>query len=416
MPAAATHSVPQGTTPVPLAPLSWWSYLRRGFPLGDYLTRKAEALLLLPLAIVLSPVSLLLLRMGVHVWPIFSERLGHQCLESDCAIRWSRSQGRARRILLVSRRHRLANRAFFDGLPRGASHLEGRLVFACAVALTYFNHYRKARSFCRVPTARQTHRAILCRTPPAFVMAESDRLAARRLLQKLLVQSRLPMVLRESTAYCVFNFRHPYPDVAGDQLQAQRYSSASHLEAALRYLRDAGIVPVLTGAPPKQETDSLPLDLYINYAASEWKSDRNDVLLCGNAAFCLGSTSGLTLLSSVFGVPCVIHNQVPYKDYWYSDLDLIVPKLMRDKASDALIPYCRERVESALRSRYIVDSPDVPYVYAECAQEDILAAIVEMCVQLNLAPGRPPGRTPNSCGSISMAFRHKYADYLPASA
>jgi putative glycosyltransferase (TIGR04372 family) len=413
MPEDAAHSNP-GTTAAKASSFSWWAYLNQGFPVGDYLARKAETLLLIPLAILLSPISLLLLRSGVHVWPIFSERLGHQCLESDCAIRWSRSQGKGRRVLLVSRRQKLANKSFFDSLPPGTSHMEGRLVFACAVALTYFNLYRKARSFCRVPTARQTHRGILSSTPPAFVMGEGHRTAARRLLEKLVQESRLGVELRESTTYCVFNFRHPYPDIAGDQLQAQRYSSAAHLKASLRYLRDTGIVPVLTGAPPKQETDCLPLDLYVNYAASEWKSDRNDVLLCGNAAFCLGSTSGLTLLSSVFGVPCVIHNQVPYKDYWYSDLDLIVPKLMREKASGALMIYRREVVESALRSRYIVDSPDVPYFYDECAEEDILAATVEMCMQLNLVPGRPPSRIPNNCGSVSSAFRHKYANYLPA--
>jgi putative glycosyltransferase (TIGR04372 family) len=415
MPADAAHSSHR-TTAAQSRPYPWWEYLNQGFPVGDYLARKTETLLLIPLAIILSPVSLVLLRSGVHVWPIFSERLGHQCLESDCAIRCSRSQGKTRRILLVSRRQKLANKSFFDGLPPGTSHLEGRLAFACAVALTYFNLYRKARSFCRLPTARQTHRAILSSTPPAFVMGESHRTASRRLLKKLLQDSQLRVELHESTTYCVFNFRHPYPDIAGDQLQAQRYSSATHLNAALRYLRDIGIVPVLTGAPPKQETDCLPLDLYVNYAASQWKSDSNDVLLCGNAAFCLGSTSGLTLLSSVFGVPCVIHNQVPYKDYWYSDLDLIVPKLMREKASGALIPYRKEVVESALMSRYIVDSPDVPYVFEECAEEDILAATVEMCIQLNLVPGRPPVRRRNTCGSVSSSFRHKYAEYLPVSA
>jgi len=415
MPADADHSI-HPTTVAQAAPLSWWAYLRQGFPLGDYLTRKTETLLLFPLAVALWPVSVLLLRSGVHVWPIFSERLGHQCLESDCAIRWSRSHGPVRRILLVSRRQRLANRSFFDVLPPDTAHLKGRLVFACAVALSYFNLYREARSFCRVPTARQTHRAVLSRTEPVFVMTESQRRRARALLQRLTQDSRLPLELHGKTTYCVFNFRHPYPDVAGDQLQAQRYSSAAHLEAALRYLRDAGIVPVLTGAPPPQETDCLPLDLYVNYAASEWKSDRNDVLLCGNATFCLGSTSGLTLLSSVFGVPCVIHNQVPYKDYWYSDLDLIVPKLMREKASGALIPFRKEVVESALRSHYIVDSPDVPYIYTECAGEDILAATVEMCRQLDLVPGSPPRRTQSRCGSVSLAFRLKYANYLPTSA
>lgn len=395
---------------------SWLTYLKHGFPLVDYLARKTEEAALIPLAIILYPLSLLMLRTGWHVWPIFSERLGHQCLESDCAIRWSRSKTSSKRILLVSRSRNLANRNFFDFLPPGTTHLEGRLAFAFAVALTYFNLYPKARAFCRVPTSRQTHRAIISGTPPAFVMGENHRTEARRLLEKLLRESPLAEDLPEPRAYCVFNFRHPYPDVAGDQLQAQRYSSAIHLKGSLKYLRQAGIVAVLTGAPPKGETDCLPLDLYINYPSSAWKSDINDVLLCGNAAFCLGSTSGLTLLSSVFGVSCVIHNQVPYKDYWYSDMDLMIPKLMRTKGSGELIAYQENDVASTLRSRYIVDSPDIPYFYEECAEEDILAATVEMCAQLNLVPGSHPIPTPNSCGSVSYAFRNKYADYLPASA
>lgn len=403
------------TTSTQLAMLTWWRYLRSDFPFGDYIIRKTETLLLLPLAIILSPVSVMLLRSGLHIWPIFTERLGHQCLESDCAIRWSRTQRKTRRIMLVSRRRHLANQSFFDHLPRGTSHHEGWLVHALAVSLTYFNHYRKARSFCRVPTAWQTHRSVICSTQPTFKMKEADRTEALQLLEHLVQTCKLSKDIRTSKTYCVFNFRHPYPEVAGDRLQAQRYSSAAHLESALRYLRDAGILPILTGAPPRQETDQLPSDLYINYATSEWKSDRNDVLLCGNATLCLGSTSGLTLLSSVFGVPCVIHNQVPYKEFWYCDFDLVVPKLMRDKKTGRLAPYCQQIIESTLNKHYIVDSPDVQFIYEECAEDDILDATIEMCKRLNLVPGNPTKPILNSCGSVSPAFKRKYVRYLPAS-
>jgi len=396
--------------------LSWWVYLNNDFPIGEYVARKTETLLLIPLAVFPRPVSHLLLRAKVFVWPIFSERLGHQCLESDCAIRYSRSQGKARKIILISRHQRLANSSLFDILPPCTHHMEGRLVYAGSVALTYFNLYRKARSFCRVPTAYQTYREILSSTSPAFVMSDRQRLAARRLFEELVLDSHLLQDMHEQTTYCVFNFRHPYQGVAGDQLQAQRCSSAAHLKTALVYLRNAGIVPILTGSPPREEIDSLPIDLYVNYPASKWKSDLNDLLLCGNAKFCLGSTSGLTLLSSIFGVPCVIHNQVPYKTYWYSDIDLIIPKLMNDKTSGSLIAYSKEAVEATLRSRYIVDSPDVPYFYAECTHEDILSTTMEMCIQLKLIPGWTASTPGGSCGSISPTFRHKYDKYLPPSA
>jgi len=392
---------------------TWLLYLRNGFPLGDYLRRKLELALLAPLALIFYPLSVGLLRVGVHIWPIFSERLGHQCLESDCAIRWSRAARGSRIIVLVSRRKRLANQRFFDYMPTGIKHIAGRGAYACAIILTYFSLYRTAKAFCRVPTARQTHHEIINRTPGVFRMDEVQREASQQLLMKLIMASKLPVGARSPKHYCVFNYRHPYHDVAGDKLQAQRYSSAINLKGALSYLRKAGIIPVLTGSPPKEEIDCLPADQYINYAGSEWKSDENDILLSGNASFCLGSTSGLTLLSSVFGVPCIIHNQVPYKEFWYSPEDILIPKLIRNKCTGEFAPFRKDIVESALQSHYLIGSADNVDHYEESSEEDILFAVIEMCLRLNLVSGTEITSCITSRGSVSAAFQRKYAIYLP---
>lgn len=404
-----------GRTRAIRGPQLWMTYLRNGFPIADYLARKAEEWLLAPLALALLPLSWWLLRAGVHIWPIYSERLGHQCLEADCAIRWSRSRRNARRILLVSRRTKVANAPFFDFLPPGTGHLEGRLVYAWAVALSYFSLYRRARDFCRVPTGRQTHRSVLNNTSLVFRMENSHREHAHQLLTALVRASRLPEEHRNFNTYCVFNFRHRYRDIAGDQLQSQRYSSARPLCKALRFLLDSGIVPVLTGSPPKDESEDLPLDLYVNYADSPCKSQLNDVLLSGNAAFCLGSTSGLTLLSSVFGIPCVIHNQIPYKEFWYSPRDILIPKLIHEKSTGELLPFSKVAVEAGLRSHYIIDSEATPYRYDECSDEDILAAVIEMCQRLGLVSGGSDDLESGLHGAISRSFQRKYADYLPVS-
>ncbi len=395
-------------------PSIWLAYLRNGFSLGDYVARKSGAALLAPLAIALLPLSWYLIRAGIHIWPIYTGRLGHQCLESDCAIRWSTRQC-AKRIVLVSRGKGSANQHFFDFLPAGTTHHEGSLIYTLAIALTYFKHYRKAKLFCRVPTAKQSHFTIVSDTPIAFKLDNNNKRAADQLVMRLVNESMIPTEYRTFKAYCVVNFRHPYKKIPEDRLQAQRYSSAIYLRSALKFLRDSGIIPVLTGAPPTEELSNLPDDLFVNYADSKWKSDFNDVLLSGNASFCLGSTSGLTLLSSVFGVPCIIHNQVPFKDYWYSPKDILIPKMMRDKSSGKLIRFSEEVVKAALESHYIVDSTTTPYSYEECSEEDILAATEEMCALLKLIPRKSNQQSEAShLGSISRSFLKKYEDYLPS--
>lgn len=392
-------------------PFSLRPYISNGFPFWDFFVRKLESLLILPLALILWPFSLLLIRNGIYIWPIFSERLGHQCLESDCAIRWSRAHGEVRQIYLISRSHKSANSRFFDYLPPHSHHLAGRFIFACAVSLTFFNLYRTAKAFCRIPTGYQTHWPLLCSTSLVFQMSPADLQASSLLLAQLVSHSKLPRQLQDTSHYCVFNFRHPYTDVVGDHLQSQRFSSSANLRSALIYLCNIGVVPILTGSPSPRHLESLPSNLYVNYPASQFKSDYHDILLSANADFCLGSTSGLTLLSSVFGVPCLIHNQVPYKEYWYSFQDIVLPKLIHSKSDGSLIPFTCQIVDSSLRTRYPCDSPYASFYYAECSADDILQATIEMCKQLNLTSGSSMGSR-NS--ALAFSFREKYAQYLPS--
>jgi putative glycosyltransferase (TIGR04372 family) len=390
------------------------AYLKGGFPARDYLARKTEIFLLIPLATLLFPLSRLLLGKGCHIWPVFTERLGHQCLEADCAIRWSRLHfGESVKVILVSRTKELANSSLYTFFPRGVFYFQGGLAYSCAVVLTFFNLYRVGKEFCRVPMRRQTYRSIVEQSLQVFQMGEARRLDALRLVNDMLKNSQVLNRDSAVASYCVFNFRHPYENVPGDRLQEQRCSHAIHLEMALKYLCLNGVVPVLTGNPPLQDYESLSTKFYIDYASSPWKSDANDVLLSGNADFCLGSTSGLTLLSSIFGVPCVVHNQVPYREYWYSLSDIVVPKLMRCKHTGALLPFSVDRVNQSLRSHYLMDAGGLEFVYEESSAEDILDAVVEICQQLALVPPQVPVSGLLGNCRLSLRFRQKYAHLLP---
>jgi putative glycosyltransferase (TIGR04372 family) len=55
-----------------------------------------------------------------------------------------------------------------------------------------------------------------------------------------------------------------------------------------------------------------PLSNVIDYAHSEYRSDRMDVFLCGRCTFFVGAASGLSALASIFGIPVGLANLAPF--------------------------------------------------------------------------------------------------------
>jgi putative glycosyltransferase (TIGR04372 family) len=66
----------------------------------------------------------------------------------------------------------------------------------------------------------------------------------------------------------------------------------------------------------------------IDYAHHPLKSPRLDVALCARARFFLGCTSGLALVGTAFGVPCVLANMIPIAALAIAPGDLSIPKLL----------------------------------------------------------------------------------------
>ena len=67
----------------------------------------------------------------------------------------------------------------------------------------------------------------------------------------------------------------------------------------------------------------------IDYAHHPLRSALRDILLCARCKFFLGNTSGLFLVSSVFGVPSALTNQIPFPATGFRRGDLSIPKLIR---------------------------------------------------------------------------------------
>ena len=121
----------------------------------------------------------------------------------------------------------------------------------------------------------------------------------------------------------------------------------------------------------------------IDYAHFPLRSDRMDVFLCAGCRFFLGNTSGLSMISTVFGVPCALVNMIPLTSMGWLSGDLCIPKLLR-KRNDARYLSFAEILASEI-GNYRMSSfyRDAGIEIDDNSPEDIFDLTVEMLDRLD---------------------------------
>lgn len=78
----------------------------------------------------------------------------------------------------------------------------------------------------------------------------------------------------------------------------------------------------------------------VDYALLDIKSERMDVFLCAACKCFLGSSSGMAIVSSVFGVPAAMTNVAPMSAVLpFGNADLGIPKLLWSAQENRLLPF-----------------------------------------------------------------------------
>jgi putative glycosyltransferase (TIGR04372 family) len=139
---------------------------------------------------------------------------------------------------------------------------------------------------------------------------------------------------------------------ADDATHAHRNGSAEAVISAMEEIVRRGGRCIRMGDPTSQRLPSLPG--VVDYAHHSLRSARLDVVLCAKAKFFLGNSSGLALVSSVFGRPSLLANMVPLSAMGVLPEDLSIPKL-----------YWSPREKRPLRFSEIFGTPAANYRYAE---------------------------------------------------
>jgi len=211
-----------------------------------------------------------------------------------------------------------------------------------------------------------------------------------------------------------------------EYLHAYRNSAIGDYGLAMEAIVERGGFCIRMGdatMAPLPETDGI-----VDYARSSLKSDWMDIFLCARTHFFLGNTSGLCIVSTIFGRPSALANMTPLAAaYPVGTADLGIPMLL-ERVSGEAIPF-----GEALRA------PMADFRWAELYEENGLRTVnnspeeirdlaVEMLDRLEGKPRdgaedeqrqeafrkhyRPGHYTYGAASRIGSAFLEKYAQLI----
>jgi putative glycosyltransferase (TIGR04372 family) len=282
-----------------------------------------ERALLVLLWLLLLPVTVTLHVAGFRRLSVITERVGHFAAEIDCFLKLQALDKLPHgRYFVTAPPARVANDCLADYWASKLSRVReprlcallaamGRLGLMRHDVTDYILTVHGAATYYRV-------NAEWAGRPPLLELSPEHALRGRARLSEL----GLPP---DAWFVCVHVREEGYS--SGDEkVHAYRNAEVQAIVPAIRAIAERGGWCVRMGDPA---TTPLPAVAgAIDYAHHPLRSAEMDVFLCASCRFFLGDTSGLFVLSSIFGVPCALANLVPFSIMGYAPRDLSIPKLL----------------------------------------------------------------------------------------
>lgn len=280
-----------------------------------------------PAWLILLPFTLLLYWAGYRRVAVITERIGHLAAEIDCLLKL-RALGRlpARRFFVLAPPDRTANACLVDywrermtviSRPALCSVLDvmSRVPPLRYDVSDYVLTVAGAGTYYRV-NAEWANRPPLVRLSRAH--AERGRPA--------LAQLGIP----EGAWFACVHVREGGYSPADEKVHAFRNADISAVLPAMQAIVARGGWCIRMGDPSMTRLPQF--DRVVDYAHHPLRSAEMDLFLCASCRFFLGSSSGLFIVSSVFGVPSALVNIAPFATMGFSPGDLSIPKLLWSKS------------------------------------------------------------------------------------
>jgi len=325
----------------------------------------------------LLPITLIMHIAGYRRVTVFTDRIGHLALEPDCLIK-EQSLGliQKKRWILLAPPGRVANYHLLSYWEQ--YFLVVRHPWLCFLIsnMSKWSLMREDISHYILATDRaQTAYRIFSdwgNRPPILGLSQEDKEWAIQAMQNL----GLP---RNAWFVCL-HVREAGFSPADEELHAHRNASIENAIPAIKAITDRGGWVIRIGDASMKPLPTMPN--IIDYAHHHLKSERLDIILCAQAKFMLGNTSGISLVSTIFGVPCALANMIPLSTMWFGARDLCLPKLLWDEIENRYLSF-KEIMESEIGSyRYASLFRAHSIRVEENSSEDIRDLAVEMMDKL----------------------------------
>jgi len=282
----------------------------------------------------LLPVILILRFFGYRFLSLNASRIGHLAGEVDCFIKLQ-SLGliNTRYKYIAFSNSRVCNQVFWGYVKKRIRSVDSLSLCKLLKLLTFgpginfntssyilsINQPAKYYDVCRLWSDRE----------PVFKV-EKDHI---EVAQKRLHEMGVPI----GAEYVCIHVRSMGYCKEDDRVHENRNFSNDTLVKSTNEIVSRGLYCIVMGDPnsPKMPSSKGVID----YAHSPFKSDLMDVYLCANAKFFLGNSSGLFILSTIFGVPCALCNMLPFVCTGFTSRDLSIPKLIRKLNGGSYLNY-----------------------------------------------------------------------------
>lgn len=126
-------------------------------------------------------------------------------------------------------------------------------------------------------------------------------------------------------------------------------------------------------------------DRLIDYAHSEFKSDWMDIFLCASCKFLIGTSSGVSWIPPIFGVPCALTNWIPLGLPPSFPKNIFIPKLYFSESEKRYLTFCEIFSSPIIYSEFRKYYDSRGLIVVDNTEEEINDVVVEM---LNYRAGK----------------------------
>ncbi|HBJ82271.1 MAG TPA: hypothetical protein DDZ88_00015 [Verrucomicrobiales bacterium] len=204
--------------------------------------------------------------------------------------------------------------------------------------------------------------------PPILKLRDEDRTHGAEIMRG--------WGIGEGDWFVCFHNREPGYAPHDDKFHTYRNAPIESLIPAMKEVIARGGWVVRMGDPAMTPLPNMAR--VIDYAHSPQRSARMDVILCATSKCFIGNTSGLFIVSTIFGVPVASVNFAPMSAMQYTARDIAIPKLLYSDKKKRLLSF-QEVMESPLANlRYTSQFESEGVRVVDNTEDEITGVVIEM--------------------------------------